>query len=255
MCPLVHLAHVSRNSSLPSFLLTSFASSLSLPAQLISHHRSGKRIAIMGLVTLEYGLAIAGVGVVGGILVSTLSLLALLRKIFDDVGFAPPIDAQLEASQATWQTHALFRHFPDLRSKIAWRAFGTFPTPVHRCTMTSSRDQSVITFAVKREDLASPEYGGNKVRTLQHSLAVCEARQPSRVVVMGSGGSNQIVATLVHGRKAQLPIRPLWVKPDLPDLDNTLNMLSGLSLSQGKGLHSTWGTPFRCVYSFMTGLW
>jgi hypothetical protein len=205
--------------------------------------------------TLEYGIAIAGVVVVGSLVISTLSLLTLLRQIFDDVGSAPSTDAQLAASQATWQTHALFRHFPDLRSKIAWRAFGTFPTPVHRCTMTSSRNQSVVTFAVKREDLASPEYGGNKVRTLQHSLAVCEARQPSKVVVMGSGGSNQIVATLVHGRKAQLPIQPLWVKPDLPDLDNTLNMLSGLSLSQGEGLHSTWGTPLRCVYSFMTALW
>ena len=48
--------------------------------------------------------------------------------------------------------------------------------------------------------------------------------------MLGSGGSNQCVATLVHG------IRSFGVKPEIchmskdkPDLDNTLNMLTTLS--------------------------
>lgn len=206
-----------------------------------------------------HGRAIAktsvGVGVVmaGGTVLSCWSLLRLLRSIFESVGIAPPTKAQLVASEATWKSHALFRHFPGLRKVIAWRAYGDFPTPVHRGTMTSSRNQKEVTFAVKREDLASGSYGGNKVRTLQHSLAVCEARSPSKVVVMGSGGSNQVVATMVHSRQARLPVQALWVTPDKADLDNTLNMLSGLSLSAGE--HLTWGTPMRCLYNFMAALW
>ena len=58
-------------------------------------------------------------------------------------------------------------------------------------------------FFTKREDLSSEVYGGNKVRTLQHTLAVCEARianaktpseraKATNLVVVGTGGSNQV---------------------------------------------------------------
>ena len=55
-------------------------------------------------------------------------------------------------------------------------------TPVHSGTCTAAgaevtgKSSTQVAFYVKREDLASKDYGGNKVRTLQHQLAVCEAR-------------------------------------------------------------------------------
>ena len=60
-----------------------------------------------------------------------------------------------------------------------------------------------VHFLVKREDMTSERYGGNKVRTLQHQLAVYEAiatrsEQPVPLGVTGSWGSNQMVATVVH---------------------------------------------------------
>ena len=77
--------------------------------------------------------------------------------------------------------------------------------------------------------------GGNKVRTLQHQLAVIESKvaagdpKVSHLNVIGTGGSNQILATIVHGKGRLPPITPIWMDKDLPDLDNTLNMLSVFS--------------------------
>jgi 1-aminocyclopropane-1-carboxylate deaminase/D-cysteine desulfhydrase-like pyridoxal-dependent ACC family enzyme len=113
------------------------------------------------------------------------------------------------------------------------------PTPVHRGTSmvhsTDGKSTEEICFFVKREDLSSSLYGGNKVRSLQHQLAVIESKMASGngpekgVVVMGSGGSNQVVATVVHGlHTLGIPCSALWMH-DPPDFDNALNMLSTLS--------------------------
>ena len=86
-------------------------------------------------------------------------------------------------------------------------------------------------------------YGGNKVRTLQHQLASCEAYTEKRKEqdgseakfhLIGSHGSNQVVATKIHAQNIfHLPQSVLFAHypmPDKPDLDNTLNLLSTLSM-------------------------
>jgi len=106
--------------------------------------------------------------------------------------------------------------------------------------------------------LASPSYGGNKVRTLQHQLAVCESKiasgSPKReLVIFGSGGSNQIVATLVHGlHRLRLRVYPLWGVADPPDLDNTLNMLSSLSFPM-PGCQ-TWGRAAGVLFKLLSAI-
>jgi len=133
--------------------------------------------------------------------------------------------------------------------------------------------KNVVEFCVKREDLISPMYGGNKVRTLQHQLAVCESRRDGvddkdqettttttsaaafrQLVSVGTGGSNQVVAMVVHaqrlgwdngGGSEKLPAPPAsinvcWFDKDEPDLDNTLNMLSVLSFPN-VGFQFDWG--------------
>lgn len=99
--------------------------------------------------------------------------------------------------------------------------------------------------------------GGNKVRTLQHQLAVCEARlseseQRSRIHVVGSGGSNQVVATLVHAAEHLPGLHALWLSPDEPDFDNTLNMLSSLSL---RNLASYRTPGLSAMRSLVCALW
>ena len=66
------------------------------------------------------------------------------------------------------------------------------------------------------------------------------------ILVLGSGGSNQVVATAVHTMKAKLPTSPspIWIS-DPPDLDNALNMASALSFPLKT--YETWGNPLSLV--------
>jgi 1-aminocyclopropane-1-carboxylate deaminase/D-cysteine desulfhydrase-like pyridoxal-dependent ACC family enzyme len=179
----------------------------------------------------------------------------LCAAIWGSISPLPPTERQLREEQLT--EHPLFRHFEVLRGKIAWRQIGTFPTPIHTVQATTA-DGASIQFFVKREDLASAKYGGNKVRTLQHQLAACEAHQEqcpeALFAVMGSYGSNQVVATKVHAASA-FGMRPRCMEAlaflsDKPDLDNTLNLLSTLSLGG-----SVIVTPLLGVRTLLRRLW
>jgi hypothetical protein len=193
---------------------------------------------------------------------------AMLRRVSDSVGLAPPTASMLTDENATSEC-ALFRHLPELADKLAWRSLGAVKTtPIHKCKIPSlllsssgNNNNMNIEFLVKREDLISPLYGGNKVRTLQHQLAICEARRERgeasfrQLVSLGTGGSNQIIATVVHGRglgwgddeKGDIASGPppsrvnlCYLDKDEPDLDNTLNMLSALSFPN-IGWRYNWG--------------
>lgn len=206
-------------------------------------------ISTTSWVALYTGL---GVGLVG-VLVAGATRLA--GAIFRSVGPLPPTAAQLEEEQL--DEHPLFRHLPALKGKVAWRQIGDYPTPIHSVTAVTP-DGARIAFSVKREDLASAEYGGNKLRTLQHQLAACEAHfesHPDAVFsVVGSYGSNQCIATKLHGtRRFNLPtssMEALQPLPDLPDLDNTLNLMSSLSLDRNVIL-----APFGGVRRLLYRLW
>lgn len=164
----------------------------------------------------------------GGVLMAAGAYLA--QKSFKQMKHQAPTATQLEEEGV--EKNPLFRHFPSLRNLIAWRELGNYPTPVHNCSV--EREGRSLNFLVKREDLSSDMYGGNKVRTLQYQLASCEAmneKEDRKILVVGSGGSNQIVATLVHGmHRMKLKVDALWMQEDKPELDNTLNMLSALSI-------------------------
>ena len=169
------------------------------------------------------------------LLVLALFVFTLVRALYTSVPLRRPTNAQLD-SENHWRS-ALFRAFPRLIERIAWRSLvdtadGT--SPLHKCSVRLASGK--VSFWAKREDLAcSSRYGGNKVRTLEHQLACCEASSPRSTLVLGSGGSNFVVATLAHARHsfgARLAesLVPLWVKDDFNvDRDNTLNVLSSLS--------------------------
>jgi 1-aminocyclopropane-1-carboxylate deaminase/D-cysteine desulfhydrase-like pyridoxal-dependent ACC family enzyme len=52
---------------------------------------------------------------------------------------------------------------------------------------------------VKRDDLTSPLYGGNKVRKLEYILADARARGATRLVTIGAVGSHHVLATTLFG--------------------------------------------------------
>ena len=176
----------------------------------------------------------------------------VMDSLHANVGVEKPTKKQIQEEDPN--QHALFRHLPQLKRQIAWRKLGNFPTPIHHSKYYLPDTKDPLTFYVKREDMSSTLYGGNKVRTLQHQLAVCEAKDPTKkIYVTGTGGSNQIIATIVHGYKQlKLKILPLWMSKDVPDLDNTLNMLSSLSFVGDAGV--TWANMFSVLRSMLVGI-
>lgn len=196
-------------------------------------------------------IAAAAALIVTCVVTGLLSLALLLRRISSAVGLAGPTTAMLKEEEPA--KNALFRHLPKLATKFAWRSLGVKKaTPIHVCRIPSKEDDGKeLSFLLKREDLILDDYGGNKVRTLQHQLAVCEARREGgekafqQLVSLGSGGSNQVIATVVHARKLgwdgkEGDINCCWFDSDEPDLDNTLNMLSVLSFPN-VGFTHDWG--------------
>eukprot|EP00977_Amphora_coffeiformis_P002335 scaffold437_cov159-Amphora_coffeaeformis.AAC.14 len=205
-------------------------------------------------------LTVAAATLPGLTVVAVASGVLLMRRVSQAVGLAEPTHIMLEEEKPE-QNCSLFRQFPHLTKRLAWRSLGACAkTPVHICTLPSRKDQKQkLMFLVKREDLISTRYGGNKVRTLQHQLAVCESRRDGgetafqQLISIGTGGSNQVVATVVHAQslgwdkttdEPSSSINAAWLDKDKADLDNTLNMLSVLSFPN-VGFVYNWGQPFR----------
>lgn len=176
---------------------------------------------LFGILSLILVLLISGIGFVYW----------LFSKIFASIQPLPPLGNVTEDCEES-ERNPLFRHLPNLRSKLGWNELGKFPTPIHKVQLR--RGNHTLQFWMKREDLSSNIYGGNKVRTLQYQVASClahlEKNRSAKFYVIGSGGSNQVVATLAHGNSVGLQFHVSYPNPDAPDIDNTLNLLSTFSL-------------------------
>ncbi len=79
---------------------------------------------------------------------------------------------------------ALFDRFPDLSGKIEWVRLETSPSPVQRLENLGHNS-----LWIKREDIVSTVYGGNKVRKLEFVLADAIEKHRDRVVTMGALGT------------------------------------------------------------------
>jgi D-cysteine desulfhydrase len=94
---------------------------------------------------------------------------------------------------------ALFDRFPDLVGKIEWVRLETSPSPVQRLEHLGHDG-----LWIKREDIVSPVYGGNKVRKLEFVLADAIEKRRDRVVTMGALGTNHGLATAIFCRRMGL---------------------------------------------------
>jgi D-cysteine desulfhydrase len=97
---------------------------------------------------------------------------------------------------------ALFRLFPALRDQVPWVRLGGWPTPVE--LLAGPADGARVAVYVKREDLSSPRYGGNKVRTLEAMMGRARAAGARRIWATGAYGSNHAIATVLHAEAAEL---------------------------------------------------
>lgn len=102
----------------------------------------------------------------------------------------------------------LFDALPALADAVPWRPLVHGPTPVERVTAIAGwlgRDDVWM----KRDDLASPLYGGNKVRRYEFVLAELGTRSARRIITAGGLASTQVTATAVFGQALGLAVRAI----------------------------------------------
>jgi D-cysteine desulfhydrase len=75
---------------------------------------------------------------------------------------------------------------------------GVYPTPVQHLPS--------LGMWVKRDDLTSPIYGGNKVRKLERLIPEALARGKKRIITVGAVGSHHVLATAVFAGRAGLAV-------------------------------------------------
>ena len=128
---------------------------------------------------------------------------------------ADPIDAGV----------SLFVRFPELAGRLPWRPLGVYPTPVQPIA-----DRPGLW--IKREDLSSPAYGGNKVRTIEGHIGYVLARGVEEIWSTGAYGSNHALCTAIHaGRVGLRAGAVLFPQPPTSTAQTNLRAMIGVGAS------------------------
>ncbi len=94
--------------------------------------------------------------------------------------------------------------FPGL-DRIPWTPLVQAPTPVERLEKASARLGHEVW--IKRDDLTSPLYGGNKPRKLEFILGEALARNKKNLITCGGVGTNHGLAAAIFGRQLGFDVR------------------------------------------------
>lgn len=92
--------------------------------------------------------------------------------------------------------------FPVLGERLPKTPLADLPTPLEQHRINTPAGARRI--LVKRDDLTSSSYGGNKIRKLEYILRRAVDRGATRVATFGSVGSNHALATAILARDAGL---------------------------------------------------
>jgi D-cysteine desulfhydrase len=119
--------------------------------------------------------------------------------------------------------------------------FGTYPTPV---------ECGPFGLWLKRDDLTSDLYGGNKVRKLEVLLAAARESGKSRILTVGAVGSHQVVATAIYGAREGFRVEAVLVpQPASPHAE--LNLRVALA----RGLHATACPAWSLAPAYVAARW
>lgn len=113
--------------------------------------------------------------------------------------------------------------YPVLGQRLDKLQLAELPTPVecHDIVTTSGPRR----IAVKRDDVSSPEYGGNKIRKLEYVFKRALDRHSRRVATFGAAGSNHALATAMLAKSIGLECTCfLSHQKRTPNVPRTLNM-------------------------------
>jgi len=107
------------------------------------------------------------------------------------------------------------QYFPGLE-EVPWICLGEYPTGIEKLeNMGEARGFSNL--YIKRDDLANPVYGGNKVRKLEYVLADAREKGKKTLITLGAAGSNQVLATGIFGKELDFDV--VGVMMDQPNAE------------------------------------
>jgi D-cysteine desulfhydrase len=142
---------------------------------------------------------------------------------------------RLAALRAGGSTLLLERH-PALRGHVPWRPLGTAPTPIE--ALPSLPGAGDVRLYVKRDDLSSSVYGGNKVRKLEHYLAEAALGGRRTLITIGGIGTNHGLATALLGRQLGFDVRiAMFDQPATREVEQNLRAFA----AAGAELHYAGG--------------
>jgi D-cysteine desulfhydrase len=135
----------------------------------------------------------------------------------------------------------LFAELPGLARSVPWMALCHLPTPVVRMSAIADwlgRDD----LWMKRDDLVSPLYGGNKIRRYEHVLADALDRGAKCIVTAGGLASTQVTATALFGKALGLPVHAVLFDQPMTTFGRKAMLMdtaAGAELVYGGGFVST----------------
>jgi len=139
----------------------------------------------------------------------------------------------------TRETPLLFQRWPALEGKIPWTPLAPLETIVQRCR-NLEKELGLDSVWVKRDDMSSPLYGGNKVRKLEFILEHVRQKGYRKVLAIGGIGSNHCVANAIFCN--ELDLRPVAALVDQPLNEHVRKNLL-LDLYLGNEILYAHGTP------------
>jgi D-cysteine desulfhydrase len=90
----------------------------------------------------------------------------------------------------------LFREFPELEENTPRISLGAFPTPIQRLNRIG-----YVNLWIKRDDMSSHVYGGNKIRKLEIILGKAGRKKTGHIITFGGIGTNHGLATAIFCQK------------------------------------------------------
>ena len=125
------------------------------------------------------------------------------------------------------QQPLLFENYPELKKRISYLPLGEFPTPIHQL-----KNLGFNNLWIKRDDLTSSIYGGNKIRKLEFILGEVKSKNKKRIVTIGATGTHHGLATAIFARQLGIDVTLLMF--DQPDSDEVRHNLLLLARQQVK---------------------
>lgn len=161
---------------------------------------------------------------------------------------SPSLPMRRSEPAASTGSNALLRRHPKLAA-IERVALTDLPTPISTVPLDAAPGGVLY---VKRDDLTSRVYGGNKPRKLEYVLAAARARGARRLLTTGGIGTHHGLATAIFGRRLDMRTTVVVVpQPVTPHVREQLDLMRafGAELRPAKGVLAAAG---QVIAAFVT---